>query len=309
MPEKKIKILDFDGSVTSQTSLVARYHPDIIDLKDLGPRVRFWMDRDGMREVERRIPPSDKETVTFLGSGDFHHVAEILLKRHNEPISVIDFDFHPDWDTIFPMLHCGSWVTHAMKNPNVKKLVMIGASSRDLLPFSLQAGDLSSLKDNRIEIYPYSRNPGIIFFRNIPDNISLSLKRYPLFTKVYWKELKDKNVSEFFKDILTRLPTKKVYITIDKDCMGTKGVLTNWDQGALPLEELLDIIKIIKENFEIVGIDITGDYSPVNIKGIFKNIASWLDHPKDIAAEKLPGPLVNETNEKTNLKILDIIMA
>ena len=270
-------------------------------------RARFWMKGSGRRELEKRIPDQAKNAVTFLGSGDFHHVADILISRHNEPVSVIDFDFHPDWDTAFPLLHCGSWVRQTMRNRNVRKLVMLGASSKDLSPFSLQTGDLGSLRGDKIEIYPYSSPPAAVFFRAVPPNISIRTKKYPFFTRIYWNELKDKNITEFFLHIIRRFPTKKVYVTVDKDCLRPDDALTNWDQGNLSLDDLLTMLKIIKENLDIVGMDITGDYSPIRVDGVFKKITSRLDHPKKIKAAELPEPSVTAVNERTNLKILDLV--
>jgi len=305
--DKKILILNFDDSVTRQKGLLSRYAAAIVDLKDIGPRARFWMNRNDRHALEGRIPNQAKGAVTFLGSGDFHHVTDLLLSRYDEPICVIDFDFHPDWDILLPVLHCGSWVTRAMKRAKLIKLVMIGPSSKDMAPFFVQTGDLGSLKDDRIEIYPYSSRPAAVLFRRVPENISLETKRRALFTKIYWNELKTKNITEAFLHIIRRLPAKKVYVTIDKDCLGTADALTNWDQGRLPLEELLTMLKLIKENLDIVGMDITGDYSPIRVDGVFKNIASWLDHPKRVSAAELPERAVTELNERTNLKILELV--
>lgn len=302
-----IRVLNFDDSVTQQKGLLSRRGSDVIDLRDLAGRVRFWMDRKVKSEVERRIPAQTTPAVTFLGSGDFHHVTDMLIGHCNEPISVIDFDFHSDWDTIFPILHCGSWAARAMRNRNVMKLVMIGPSSRDLSPFTLQTGDLASLKDDRIEIYPYSRRPATVFFRAVPPNISMETKKYPFFSRIFWNELKNRDIPEFFPHIIRRLPTKKVYATVDKDCLAAGDALTNWDQGELPLDSLIAMLKMIKENLDIVGMDITGDYSPIRVDGIFKNMISRLDHPGRAGAAELPASSVAAVNERTNLKILDAV--
>jgi len=56
-----------------------------------------------------------------------------------------------------------------------------------------------------------------------------------------------------------------------------------------------------------VGLDITGDYSPILGRGLFKRIASYLDHPKDIKAYHLDEASITALNEETNLKILKLI--
>lgn len=307
MLDKKIRILNFDGSIARQKRLLSRYESELIDLTDVGPRARFLMNRADRLRVERRIPENPSRSVTFLGSGDFHHITDILISRHEEPISVIDFDFHPDWDTAFPFLHCGSWVTRAMRRRNVLKCIIFGASSLGSTLFSLQTGDLDSLKNDRIEIYPYSRKSSTVFFRAVPPNISFEVKKYPLITEIFWNELKNKNITEFFLHTIRRLPTKKVYVTVDKDCLGAGDALTNWDQGTLPLEDLLIMLKMIKENLDIVGMDIAGDYSPIRTGGIFRKLISHLGHPGETASDGVPAFSIDEVNERTNLRILDLV--
>ena len=309
MLEKRIRILNLDNSVTAQRALAAGYETEIIDLTDLGPKVRFWMGGGIREELLRRIPERGGGRVTFLGSGDFHHVSELLLSRFEEPVSLVDFDFHQDWDSTSSLLHCGSWVSRAMERQNIRKCVILGASSKDFSFFSLQAGDLALLKDDRLEIYPYSSKPGAVFFKSVPDNISIVKKEYPFLTRIFWNELKGKNIKEFFLGVIDRLPTDKVYITIDKDCLADEAALTNWDQGEMPLDCLLEILKMIKCNREIVGMDITGDYSPVRTDGMLKNAILRLNHPHNIKAAGLSAPSIAAANELTNLKILGSVIS
>lgn len=307
MLDKKILILNFDGSVASQEGLVSRYGAEVVDMTDLGPKARLWVDPSVAREISMRIPEQGRGRIAFLGSGDFHHVTEILLRRYDEPVSVIDFDLHQDWDGTSKLLHCGSWVARALDRTNILKCIILGASSRAMRFFSLQAGRLECLKDDRIELYPYSSEPGVIFFRRVPPNISFEAERHPLFTTIRWNELKSKDITEFFTHIVRRLPNKKVYVTIDKDCMSAESAITNWDQGKMPLDHLLAILKVIKDNCDIVGMDITGDYSPVKTEGAFKSAMLWLSHPKKIEASKFSASEITALNERTNLKILEAV--
>lgn len=307
MSLKKIRILNFDDSVIEQKALLGRYEMDVVDLRDLGPGARFWVDNRSIHEIERRISGKGEGCVTFLGSGDFHHVTELLLRRYSQPLSLIDFDFHHDWDATSPLLHCGSWVSRAMKRRNILKCIILGASSKEFSFFSLQAGDLAVLKDDRTEIYPYSSEPGAIFFRAVPSNISFRREERPFFTKILWNELKGRNITEFFLHIIKRLPSKKVYITIDKDCLNAEAAITNWDQGKMPLGDLLLMLKLIKDNCDIAGMDITGEYSPARLDGAFKNFVSSLNHPRDIKVAGHAKGSVTALNEATNLKILEIV--
>ena len=307
MLNNSIRILNFDDSVTRQKGLASSYGTKIIDLRDIGPRVRFWMNSKEREEIARRTLSSDKSAITFLGSGDFHQMSNILISAFTEPISVIDFDFHPDWHILPPRLSCGSWVVETLKNDNILKYIMVGISSDDLSALSMQGGDFNALKDDRLEIYPCARKPSIVFFRKIPQNISMEIRRGIFTSTIYWNELNSKNLMEFFLHILKRLPAKKVYLTIDKDCLKSEHALTNWEGGRLPLEDLLLMLRLIKENLEIVGADIVGDYSDIRIKGVMKNIVSHFDHPKRFSAKNILGSYITKINEDTNLKLMHVL--
>lgn len=305
MLNRSIRILSFDDSVVKQQNLISKYNTEIIDLKDVGPTVRLWMNRKTKEEIEERIRGLSKGSVTFLGSGDFHHISSILISQFRQPLSVIMFDFHPDWDTLPPQIGCGSWVNQVLKSKNIEKFVLIGVSSDDISSGYVQSANLDSLKSNRVEIYPYVHKPSKVFFKRIPQNISFAFKKHLLFNEIYWNELKNKDLKDFFLSLLKRLPTKEVYISIDKDCLKRGNALTNWEEGHLSLEELLSLLKLIKDNLEIVGADIVGDYSKICIKSKFKKIFSYFDHPRESIVDKLSGSAITAINEETNLKIME----
>ncbi|MFA5286994.1 MAG: hypothetical protein WC394_01825 [Candidatus Omnitrophota bacterium] len=304
---RNISLLNFDGSVKSQQKLISQYNPEVLELEDLGSAARLWMSQRTATLIKGRIQNSSLNRVTFFGSGDFHHLSALLIDQVKEPISLIVFDFHPDWDILPPRLGCGSWVTQALRNRYIQKCLLIGASSNDLSWPGIQSANLNSLRGDRLEIYPYSHNPTTVFLRPVPENRSLRLRESLLSTKIFWSEFKDSNLEDFFLSKILRLPTKKVYVSIDKDCLKSDFALTNWEEGKLSLGQLLIMLKIIKEKLDIVGLDITGDYSKPSISGIIKGLISRLDHPKEIKADKFPQDLITSINESTNLKILDLL--
>lgn len=307
MLNKSIRILNFDDSIIKQKNLLLGYENEVWDLKDLGMSVRFWMNSAVRSLIEKRIRNSTRNLITFLGSGDFHHITELLVARFDKPISVISFDFHPDWEVFGPRFGCGSWVSEVLNRKNILKFVLLGTSSKDISSFNIQGANLSSLKDGRLEIYPYSHQPSVVFLKKIPKNVSVRIENGLFFNKIYWDELKNKKLEDFFQNLLKRMPTREVYVSIDKDCLNNDYSLTNWEEGGFSLDELLLFLKMIKENLDIVGLDITGDYSPISVKGTFKKIASYLDHPKGIQANTLPDSFITERNEDTNLKILQLL--
>jgi len=309
MLKESIRILNFDGSLLRQKKLLSRYQAEIIDLSSLGPRVRYWMDRGRERLLMERIHGSSRNCLTFLGSGDFHHLTASLLKEIEKPFCLISFDLHPDWDVLPPRLGCGSWVSASLGNERLLKCILVGVSSQDLSTCGLKSANLASLKNDRVEIYPYAHAPTKVFLRRVPVNVSVSAHRGILSTRICWEELKGKNLAEFFISILRRLPIKEVYISVDKDCLRKEFALTNWEEGLLSLDELLLMLKLIKDNLDILGMDVVGEYSPILIKSPFKSLVSRFDHPSYVAAQKYPEDKVAAINEETNLRIADFLFS
>jgi len=307
MLNKPLRVLNFDDSVIKQRNLICRYNPQIIDLKGIAPQARFWMSPKIRDEIKKQIPASPENAISLIGSGDFHHLSQLLISQFMAPLSVIVFDFHPDWDKLPPRLGCGSWVSESLKNPNIVKFILAGVSSTDISTGYLESANLGSLRDNRVEIYPYSHDPSLVFLRRIPQNISLKVRNFILFKMIYWSQLKGRELLGFFASLLEHLPVKRVYISIDKDCLRKEYALTNWEEGLMSLDELLAVLKLIKEKLEIVGADIVGDYSPVRVKGRLKAILSRLDHPRGIEAQKYPEYHISAINEKTNLQIIETL--
>jgi len=309
MLKPNIRILDFDGSVKAQPNLLSKYPHQIISLTDLAPRVRLWMGARARKIIQERVGMEGQDSVTFIGSGDFHHISSLLLNQFAGPISLINFDFHPDWDIFSPRYSCGAWITQALKMKNVLKCVLVGISSDDISFPWIQSANLGALKNDRLEVYPYTHDATTVFFRKVPENKSLKLQKNLFSTKIGWEELKSKNLREFFTAVIKSLPTKKVYVSIDKDCLSSEYALTNWEAGRLSLSELLLMLKLIRDNSDIVGLDITGDYSPVHVCGRLKNLISRWDHPREIEAQKHSPEEITRLNESTNLKILEALFS
>jgi hypothetical protein len=98
-------------------------------------------------------------------------------------------------------------------------------------------------------------------------------------------------------------------VSIDKDSLAAEYALTNWEEGFLSLEQLLLALSLIKEKRDIIGADITGEYSIPFSKGRIRSFFSRLDHPKDFTAKEKPQALIDAVNEKTNLKILEALIS
>lgn len=303
-----VRILNFDDSLLHQQEILKKYQPTVVDLKDIGPLCRLYLNDKISDDIRRKLDPNLKNAVTFLGSGDFHHISGLLVEQFTQPITVIVFDFHPDWDLLPPKLGYGSWITYILNRPNVKKIILVGVSSQDISTFSVQTGNLKALDKDRVEIYPYVHQPTWTIFKKLPrQSVSVRLEQKSLCTKIHWQQLKDISLKDFFNNLLTRIETKQVYVSVDKDCLKSQYSLTNWEEGCLDLDDVLVLLDLIKENLDIIGLDIIGDYSPSNVAGKIKSLLYHSDHPRQFPAKGKPFDEINAINERTNLKILELL--
>jgi arginase family enzyme len=308
MPLDSIRILNFDDSLTRQLNLIERFKPQILDFKYIGPSARLWLNKEDARKISSQLSGKPKDTITFLGSGDFHHISGLLIEQFSDPLSVILFDNHPDWDILPPHLGCGSWVSYILRKPNIKEVVIFGPFSDDLSTFRIQTANLDSLKAGRVRVYPYSHQPTRVFFKNNLKNDCMEVKKGLFSEIIYWQELKGKELRQFIPSVLSGLATKKVYVSIDKDCLKAEYALTNWEEGGFGLEELSAILGWIKNNLDIAAVDIAGEYSRPKIKGLLKNICSRIDHPRDFSAKDKSREFIYDTNERTNIQLLETLL-
>jgi len=309
MLDKRIRVLNFDNSIIAQPKLLSRYPAEIIDFTSLASSARLYASGALRRKILDSLTPREKKYPTFLGSGDFHHISETLIRQINEPACLIVFDFHPDWDILPPSFACGSWVTSALKNKNISKCLLIGAGSHDLSSPALQTANLTALADNRLEIYPYRHKPSSVYFRRVASNRSITIQKGIFADKIIWHQLEQEDLAAFTRGLIKRLPTPKAYISIDKDCLKKDFALTNWEEGFLRLDQLLTMLKLMRENLDIIGLDVAGDYSVPVILNKVKAVISKLDHPKEFTAQNYPVDLISAVNERTNLAILTELLS
>src|SRR5262249_54857056 len=122
--------------------------PQVTPLREWGPRVRlacrFGVFRrfeqelatrlaseaapakKGTGPLESQVPSPFSPAVTLYGSGDFHHVSLALVRRLKEPCNLLVLDNHPDWMRAVPLLHCGTWLYHAARLPQVRRVFHAG---------------------------------------------------------------------------------------------------------------------------------------------------------------------------------------
>lgn len=274
-----LRILDTDGSVDAEAlrDAVPWDSVSILDLRDLGPALRLWSRRKTVRAARERIARAGDPApaINFLGSGDFHHLAALLIERIAEPVSILHLDNHPDWVRLAPRWHCGSWVNRVLELPNVRRVVTAGPCSDDLVNPARKGGNLGALDSGRLVLFPWSHAPSRVR-RRIADGPGHAWRDGAL----HWRNLAERRLADACDAVVAALPTESVWITLDKDVLPEGEALTNWDQGRMPLSAVAALIEAVGARKRVLGADVCGEYSPPGHRNVLKRIESHMDQPR-----------------------------
>jgi arginase family enzyme len=225
-----------------------------------GPRLRYLARRADIEtfsaDVAASLPP-----FVVVGSGDFHHLAAVFLRRVAGPVTVISFDNHPDWDIRPPRWTCGGWVNRALELPHVHRVAVWGCGNFELsLPSSLFANH-SAIRSRRLEVHAWAeRQPAAV------------RRRFACMTREDWKQR--------FADFVKTLATPGTYITIDIDCLRAEEAVTNWENGLFTAADLAWAIAQLRSRGHLAGGDICGAWSAPAYAHTFQRLAGWWDHPR-----------------------------
>jgi hypothetical protein len=225
------------------------------------------------------------------------------LENQSAPITIIHLDNHPDWVKFENGMHCGSWVSRALKHPRVEKIITLGVCSRDLKRPEWKGANLTLLSQGLLELYPYDHAPSRVK-RNYGRGVSFEQKDGAL----HWKTIRNLGEQNFTDYLLSRIKTKSVYLTIDKDVLAREDAITNWDQGCMRMPYLLSLVKEIGKRHSVIGADVTGDYSTPRYSGdlwtrLSKHVEIFMDQPRRKPDQ---GQAVN-INSGANHALLEVL--
>jgi hypothetical protein len=294
-------ILQLDDALARQPALAERVLAGggrVLAARDLGPALRLWSRTATLEALRRRLADgagADDETeVVFAGSGDFHHVTPLLLERAvaraGEPVTVLHFDNHPDWVRFAQGRHCGSWVGRAARLPGVARVITVGVTSPDIGRARAREGDLALISEDRLDLFAWTAPDG-------GEAVTLGGRAWPTIAAL--------GESAFMSRLADAVPTRAVYVTLDKDVLRPQDAVTNWDQGQASLDFVTAAIRCACAGRRLVGADVVGDWSrPVYGGGpaawLLKQGEALLDQPWG-RPEPKDASAVNET---TNLRLL-----
>lgn len=294
-----IRILDLDGSLRQQPHLLERFQPPVFDLRTWGPRLRLACGFGAFRRWEAALAAtlgsaSDRApAMTFVGSGDFHHVTLALLRRIQQPFNLLVLDNHPDWMRGLPFMHCGTWLYHAAQLPQVQHIFHLGGNVdfdngyRWLAPWGL-------LRSGKFHVLPGVRQFQGQSWAGVPH----APLRADANTPCVHERLQE--LIEPFRGALEKWP---LYVSLDKDVMSTQEATVNWDSGHLSLAEVQAVLELLVEaaNGRLAGMDVVGDWSPVQIQGWGRRLLHWTEHPSlDVSSWS-----ASRRNQRANLTLAD----
>ncbi|AGT10401.1 arginase family protein [Paracoccus aminophilus] len=310
----RLQLLHLDDALTGQPHFLARAQAagaETVEAQELGRLLRLWGRPGELQALKARLAAGfrwegERPPLTFYGSGDFHHVAALLLElaldHEPGPVTLLHFDNHPDWVHFTNGMHCGSWVNRALTHPKLAKVVTLGVCSDDLTRPEWKGANLAPLREGRLELFPYAHAPS-----RVRKSYGAGAGYEQQGKHLYWRNIADEGAEAFLPRLLDRIETEAIYITLDKDVLRPADAVTNWDQGQMSLDELTGFLRALGARHRIIGADVTGDYArPDYAGGLFRRLSKraeiLIDQPRRREAPEAARAL----NESVNLTLLTL---
>ena len=170
----------------------------------------MYCSKEAYKRIWEKIKPYGIQGIHYIDSGNYHYITKIITDHIDEPFGLVMYDHHTDMQIpmVPGMMSCGDWAGQALsQNKNLRQLVIVGPPEKDI--------------DQTLESYNGSQSGRLLIFSA--------------------EDLHGGLFENKLKLIRTDLP---LYISIDKDVLGTEDCETNWSQGNMSiggLERLLGV--------------------------------------------------------------------
>ena len=257
MNSRKALLIDLDGAWPRDGIEGAEY----FDATAWGPKLRFSAPPREIEFFYRDIQPH-LAPFTLFGSGEFHHLTALWLRQFDEPLTLISFDNHPDWDVRPPRWGCGGWVNRALELPCVRNVFVWGCGNFEFnWPHRLFANH-QAIASGRMVVRPWAE------------------RLHPR-VRARWDTITRDNWRTQFADFAAQLSGTRVYVTIDMDCLCMDDAVTNWEQGLFTAGEIAHALRELRaRNVEIAGGDVCGAWSRPDYARWRQKIAATFDRPR-----------------------------
>ena len=233
----------------------------VCDARSWAPRLRFSAPPRLIEAFYREHEADLAAPFLLYGSGDFHHLTALRLRRIAEPVVLVSFDNHPDWDVRPPKWACGAWVNRALELSHVRRASVWGCGNFECWWPHQIFGNRRAERSGILEVHPWTDD------RPLKDR-----QRKGAILRDDWRER--------FEEFAKCLGGKNVYVTIDLDCLRSEQATTNWESGRFTVADLEWALGKLREFAPIIGGDICGAYSPPKYARRKQRFAAEFDRPK-----------------------------
>ena len=261
--------IDLDGAWSPTVAEDSEY----LDCRSWGPRLRYSARARDMEAFYESVRESIGR-FTLFGSGDFHHLSALWLRQFTEPLTLISFDNHPDWDTRPPCWCCGTWINRALELPAVRRAAIWGCGNFELNWPGYLWVSRQALQAQRLEVWPWTER--------LKES---GRRRWPGMTREDWQEK--------FKAFARGLAGEDVYVTVDMDCLDREEAVTNWENGLFQAADIDWALEQIRLHANVVGGDLCGAYSRPRHARLVQRVGAWMDHPAAVQVDEMEAAAMN----------------
>jgi hypothetical protein len=248
--------IDLDGAWPADATAPESY----FDCRAWGRRLRYSATARNMDEFYE-FSRGRSTPFTLFGSGDYHHLTALWIRRIEEPFTLVSFDNHPDWDIRPPLWGCGTWINRALEVPTVRDVAIWGCGNFELdWPGHLFVSR-RALRARRLNVWPWTERLG-----------ASGRRRWPGMSRENWRAQ--------FEEFAHGLAGKNVYVTVDLDCLDESESVTNWEHGLFKASDIEWALGRIAAMAEVVGGDLCGAYSKPGYARLSQRLAAGFDRPR-----------------------------
>ena len=238
----------------------------VIDALGWGPQLRFSTPPRVIEKFYHQLGPRIAPFVLY-GSGDFHYLTALWLRRIAQPLTLVSFDNHPDWDIRPPKWCCGGWINRALELPHVQRVSVWGCGNFECWWPHQIFGNRRAERTGKLEVHPWA-----------DDRPMTDQQRRGAIVRDSWRS--------HFEEFARSLGGENLYVTIDLDCLRPEEAITNWESGRFAIADVVWALRRLRESAAVIGGDVCGAFSEPSYARWKQRFASEFDHPKILR----PGP-------------------
>ncbi len=232
-----------------------------LDLRDWGPRLRYCAPPADVeafyRHVEDRLAP-----FVLYGSGDFHYLTALLLRRVARPVTLVSFDNHP------------------RLGPAATPLELWRLDPSRTGERQGRAHQCLGVRELRVEVplAPVRRSLGVAQRTLEGERMGRAARRG---TQRRFGAFPGRIGASAFIRSAPDWQARPCSVTVDLDCLRAAEAVSDWENGLFTVADLVWALARLVERSHVIGGDVCGAYSPSrHARWMQRMEPDWWDHPR-----------------------------